>query len=173
MADIKLYFPKVLKYEGGFANDPNDHGGATNIGVTLSTFQSVGYDNNHDGHIDIEDLKLLTTDEAMAICKKGYWDSWKADFINNQSIAETLVEWIWGSGRWGIIIPQRLLGVPDDGLVGQHTLDAINGANQKWLHEKIRLAKLDFIANLIKTHPDQEKFRDGWIRRINEYVFID
>ena len=31
----------ILSWEGGFVNDPRDSGGATNKGVTLSTFQTV------------------------------------------------------------------------------------------------------------------------------------
>ncbi len=171
MADVKLYFPKVLKYEGGFVNDPTDRGGATNMGVTLSAYKSVGYDHDGDGDIDANDIKLLTKDDAMMVMKVGYWDRWRADSIKNQSVAETLVEWVWGSGKWGIVIPQRILGVTDDGRVGMQTINALNAANQKWLHEKIRLAKLQFIADLIKAHPEQVKFQNGWVRRINEYIF--
>jgi hypothetical protein len=34
-----------------------------------------------------------------------YWDKWKADKIENQSIANLLVDWVWTSGKWGIIFP--------------------------------------------------------------------
>ena len=41
MADFTLYLPKVLKWEGGFVDDPDDAGGATNMGVTISTLQAM------------------------------------------------------------------------------------------------------------------------------------
>lgn len=173
MAKIELYFPKVLKYEGGYVNDPTDMGGATNMGVTLATWRNMGCDKDGDGDIDANDIKLLSHGDAMNVMKKGYWDRWKADSIKNQSVAETLVEWVWGSGKWGIIIPQRILGVDADGIVGNKTIAAVNDANQKWLHEKIRLAKLKFIADLIKAKPEQVKFEKGWLRRINEYTYQD
>ncbi len=173
MAKIELYFPKVLKYEGGYVNDPTDTGGATNKGVTLSTWRQMGHDKDGDGDIDANDIKLLSNDDAMMVMKVGYWDRWRADSIKNQSVAETLVEWVWGSGKWGIVFPQRILGVTDDGRVGMQTIAAVNAANQKWLHEKIRLAKLQFIADLIKAHPEQERFKNGWVRRINEYIFTE
>lgn len=190
MADIKAYFLKTLKYEGGFVNDKIDKGGATNMGVTISTWKAMGYDKDNDGDIDVEDIKLLSKDDAMMVMKKGYWDRWKADSIINQSIAETLVEWVWGSGKWGIVIPQRILGLKEDGIVGSKTIEAVNNANQAELHEKIRLAKIKFIDNLVNksisdykiknpkaTEHDlllhtQKRFINGWKRRINEYVFI-
>jgi len=48
-------------------NDPADLGGATNKGVTLSTWQKQGYDKNGDGKIDVEDLKLITGWEIIKI----------------------------------------------------------------------------------------------------------
>lgn len=173
MANIHFYFPKVLRYEGGYVNDVIDRGSATNKGVTLATWRSLGYDKDGDGDIDANDVKLLSTDDAMMVLKVGYWDRWKADSIKNQSVAESLVEWVWGSGKWGIIIPQRILGVNTDGIVGLRTIKAVNDANPKWLHEKIREAKLKFISDLIKAHPEQIKFQRGWLRRINEFKYID
>ena len=39
MAKYDKLIPTVLKWEGGFVNHPSDPGGATNSGVTLSTFR--------------------------------------------------------------------------------------------------------------------------------------
>ena len=44
MANVDILLPFILKYEGGFVNDPADSGGATNKGVTIATWRSVGYD---------------------------------------------------------------------------------------------------------------------------------
>lgn len=39
MAEHKLA-PFILKWEGGFINDPDDLGGATNMGVTIGTYET-------------------------------------------------------------------------------------------------------------------------------------
>jgi len=43
MANIQQLVPILLKWEGGYANNPADLGGATNEGVTLSTWKQQGY----------------------------------------------------------------------------------------------------------------------------------
>jgi len=58
MANIQQLSPLILKWEGGYVNDPADLGGTTNKGVTLSTWKQQGYDKNGDGVIDVEDLTL-------------------------------------------------------------------------------------------------------------------
>ena len=52
MANVYKLAPWILKWEGGFVNDPADLGGATNMGVTIGTWKSCGYDK--DGRFDNE-----------------------------------------------------------------------------------------------------------------------
>ena len=155
-------------------NDPADAGGATNKGVTLTTWRQVGYDKNSDGMIDIEDLKLISDDDVLnRVLKPHYWDRWKADSINNQSVANILVDWVWASGIHGIKIPQKLLGVVDDGIVGDLTINALNKyhQSQKVLFQDIFTARVAFIDDICKRRPANEKFRKGWTNRLNDILF--
>lgn len=170
MANIEILAPKIAQWEGGYVNDINDKGGATNMGVTLSTWQQVGYDKNHDDHIDAMDIKLLTPEDFKFVLKK-YWDSWKADQIVNQSIANLLVDWVWGSGKWGIIQPQRLLGVTPDGIVGDQTIAALNKMDQANIFTQIFNARVKFLQQIVINDPSQNKFLRGWMSRLNSYTF--
>ena len=82
MANVNQLAPFILKWEGGFVNDPADLGGATNMGVTIGTWKSCGYDKDGDGDIDVDDLHLLTREDVVKrVLKPHYWDRWKADDI--------------------------------------------------------------------------------------------
>ena len=40
MANVNDLVPHILKFEGGFVDDPDELGGATNKGVTLKTYKA-------------------------------------------------------------------------------------------------------------------------------------
>ena len=171
MAKIEKIIPLIAKFEGGYVNDPKDKGGATNMGVTLATWKSVGYDKNFDGHIDEKDIKMLNHDDFKFVLKK-YWNNWKADKIENQSIANILVDWHYMSGKWAMIIPQRILGVTADGVIGPKTIEALNATNQEHLFNEIKSERVKFYENIVKNNPSQKRFLNGWMNRLNQFKYL-
>lgn len=167
MAKLEPLAKFILSYEGGFVNDPKDRGGATNKGVTIATWRAQGYDKNGDGRIDVKDLKLITDADAINLMRKNYWNRWKADQINDQAIANMLVDWAWSSGRHAIVIPQQMLGVTADGIVGPKTIEALNRTYAPTFFRQLRARRLRFIDNFIRNVPSQKRFEAGWYRRIN------
>ncbi len=168
MADIEKLLPIIVKWEGGYVNDKTDHGGSTNMGITLATWKAVGYDKDNDGDIDANDVKLLTMEDFKPVLKK-YWDRWQGDNIQNQSLANILVDWVWGSGSWGIKIPQRMLGLKEDGVVGSKTIAALNGVDAEKFHGALYNARLDFLDNIVLKDPTQSKFSKGWKNRMLDF----
>lgn len=173
MANVNQLAPFILKWEGGFVNDPADLGGATNMGVTIGAWKSCGYDKDGDGDIDVDDLRLLTREDVVnRVLKPHYWDRWKADDIKSQSVANILVDWVWASGAHGIKIPQRLLGVTVDGIVGPKTIAAVNARNPRELFDMIKIARFDFIEDICRKRPANNKFKRGWMNRINDIAYV-
>lgn len=167
MADNRKLIPKILKWEGGFANIPGDTGGATNKGITIATYRKA-----FGKERTIEDLKTITDVEWQYIYKTMFWDRWRADEIENQSIAELLVDWCWASGVYGIKLPQRVLGVKDDGIVGKKTLAAINDyPDQRELFDKLWNRRKKHFQDIAKN--GKEKFLKGWLNRLNDFKFSE
>jgi len=171
MADINKYFRKLISFEGGFVNNPKDRGKATNMGITLGTWKTMGYDKNHDGIIDFQDIELLTRDDVLAVLRKGFWDKWQADLINNQSIAEMLVDWTWASGKWGILWPQRLLGLKADGIVGNLSLASVNSISPSAFHANLLTTRISFVREICQRDPSQGIFLQGWLNRIQSFKY--
>lgn len=148
---IEKLAPIVAKWEGGYVNDPLDRGGATNMGVAVGAWKLLGYDKNGDGVINNADMKLLSKDDFKFVLRK-----------------------YWGSGKWGIVIPQRILGLTQDGVVGPKTLAKINEEIDKdaeALFDKIFAARMKFLDDIVKNNPSQKRFIKGWKNRLNDFKF--
>jgi lysozyme family protein len=169
MANVNILFPFILRWEGGFVNDPDDAGGATDKGVTIATWRQVGYDKNGDGNIDVNDLKLLSNGDVLnRVLKPHYRDRWKADQIRSRKLANLLVDRVWASGTYGVNIPQRIPGVPVDGLVGPKTLAALNARDPDELFDELYRERVDFLDRICRTRPQNRKFKNGWLNRLED-----
>lgn len=172
MADINVLVPLILKWEGGFVNDPDDLGGATNRGVTLATYTRYRKDRKRPVPT-ADDLKNLSCEEWTDILKTYYWDRWQADRIRDQSVANILVDWVWASGVYGIKIPQQILEVTADGIVGKNTLAALSSYQpQAELFGRIKQARFEYIDRICTSRPANRKFRKGWENRIRDFRYL-
>lgn len=211
MADINKIIPFFIKWESGlpvkyrslpvreqfemarqtaFANDPADSGGATMCGVTIGTFTSYRKKVGKPAPT-VADLKNITFDEWLDILRTLYWNRWKADQIKSQKIANILVDWVWGSGVYGIKIPQRALRLNPDGIVGPKTLATINNLDPNVLYKALYELRVDYFNDIIarsvaqyemkigRKATDKElkkytyvRFKIGWMNRLNDIINI-
>jgi lysozyme family protein len=79
MADFIKAISKVLHIEGGYVNDPDDKGGETKYGISKRSYPN-------------EDIKNLTLARAKMLYKRDFWDKVGGDLINDQQIADMLVD---------------------------------------------------------------------------------
>lgn len=146
MADITPMGAFIRRFEGGYANDPDDPGGHTMQGVTLATYEHYCRRRGYPRPTP-ERLRKITDAEWWDILRTLYWDRWQADHILNQSIAMLLVDWVWASGSPGIRIPQREL------------------------FDRIMQAREQFIDDICRHRPSSLKYRRGWLRRLHSITF--
>lgn len=59
----------VLKWEGGYVNNPNDKGGATNKGITQNTYNGWLRSKGQN----IKDVRNITDSEVKEIYYNNYW----------------------------------------------------------------------------------------------------
>lgn len=171
MADVRLLVPHILKWEGGWVNDPDDLGGATNKGVTYRTYK-LYCKRNGKPVPTIENLKKLTNREFTDILKSMYWDACRADEINSQSVANAIVDWGWHSGTSTAAKEvQKVLGVTADGIIGNVTLAAINSKSPLPLFGAIQQARKNYIERICLARPANKKFVRGWYNRINSLTY--
>lgn len=150
----------VLAHEGGYVNDPQDPGGATNRGITQGTYDLWRVDKS----LPVRSVKLITPAEVMAIYKRRYWDAVCGDQLP-AGLDYCLFDFAVNSGpRRAVTYLQRILGVPDDGKVGPVTLDAAEHVPAKDLIEGVCNLRLAFL----KKQPHFPRFGKGWSRRVAE-----
>jgi lysozyme family protein len=166
MADARLMIPFIKKWEGGYANDPDDKGGCTMMGVTIKVYQKYfGKDKT------CEDLKNITDEEWLEIFKDGYWKPWKADEIKNQSIAQLCVDMGWGSGpKTAIKKVQECLGCKPDGIVGPKTLAALNANPSSGVFRRLWVMRYQWLIEISKKG-NNKKFLRGWHNRLNDIKY--
>lgn len=156
----------VLKYEGGYTNHPKDPGGPTNLGVTLGEARRLGLDIDHDGDVDVIDIKLLTPADAGKVFKAGYWDVCLCDQL---PLGVDLTVFDYAVNSWprqaGKDL-QRCLGATYqgelDGIIGRRTLNAAASVDPVSLVNALIDRRLAFMQSL-STWPT---FGAGWANRL-------
>ena len=170
MANFNTYFPTLLKHEGGYVNDPDDSGGATNKGVTIAVFRKWrGYP------ASVQELKNLSDQEAGQIYKKLYWDKIYGDRIEDQSLAEIIFDHAVNAGVGSAVkILQRILnrkgaGLKVDGGFGPKTFNALNRQDSQDVYNQFLEARYDFYQRIVARKPKLKKFLKIWLNRLSSF----
>src|SRR5262245_35543928 len=175
MASLEQFFPHLLRFEGGFVNDPADPGGATNKGITLATFQR--YATALLGVAPtLENLRGLSDAQALRIYKTGYWDPLHADDIVDQPLAEILFDFNVNAGAAAVRVLQGALNdtgakpqLVADGVMGPGTLQALHGADPIGVYRIYKQRRIDYYRDLVARKPSLAKFLNGWLNRVNSF----
>ena len=149
----------VLVQEGGFVDNPNDPGGATNLGITKATLEKWRGET-----VSVDDVKALTREEAAEIYRAHYWNALHCDALPAGVDLVTFDMGVnAGPGRSARML-QKAVGAAQDGAIGPATLAATRAANASDVIRSITASRLAFYQGL----PTWGTFGKGWTRRANE-----
>lgn len=152
----------ALKEEGGYVDDPDDHGGATNHGVTQDTYDH--YRMNHG--LQIKDVHEIADHEVADIYESMYWiPAHCAELPPKLGICH--FDWAVNHGVHGAIETlQESVYVPADGVFGPQTRKAIEEEPEDETIKEYLLLRHEWYEAWVRKHPDQAKFLVGWCARV-------
>ena len=175
---------EIVRREGGYVNDPDDPGGATNFGVTIHTMRRLGLDLDRDGDIDPDDVKRLTRGQAIDIFIDHYFVRPRIGELP-VSLHATVFDMYVNAGGNAIKILQRLLtemGHPCtvDGALGPQSIGAAHAASDeapKHLVDAYGIARRNYYFRIADRRPASRKYartraggKGGWIKRAEEFI---
>ena len=184
MVSVREIAREIVVREGGYVNDPDDPGGATNYGVTIHTMRSLGLDLDGDGDVDARDVRALTRKQAEDIFVRDYFERPGIDGLPRPLQASVFDMYVNAGGN-AVRILQRLLrdmglGVSVDGAIGPQTRTAVSQAMEKapsHLVDAYGIARRNYYYAIGDKRPKSRKYakrrdggKGGWIVRAEEFI---
>jgi len=169
----------IIAREGGYVNDPDDPGGATNFGVTIHTMRGLGMDLTGDGKVTPKDVRRLSREQARDILVTRYFHAPRIARLPVEIQAQVFDMYV-NAGRGAVRILQRLLGnmghaVTVDGVIGAQTALASQKAQAQapdYFADAYAIERRNFYYRLADKRPASRKYarrndggKGGWILR--------
>jgi len=184
MRDVQSRAEEIVAREGGFVNDPDDPGGATNFGVTIGTMRRLGLDLTGDGQVSEADVRALSREQAVAIFLEHYYRRPGIAALP-EVLQPSVFDMYVNAGGNAVRILQRLLGemghdLAVDGVLGPQTIRAAQAAfaaAPDHLADAYGIARRSYYYALADRRPASRKYarrrdggKGGWILRAEEFI---
>lgn len=170
----------ILRHEGGYINDPDDPGGATNKGIAWNTWKAYA---QIDINVEptLENLKKLSNKDAEIIYRKRYWEPKGFCKLQNDKVGLMVYDWTITSGGAAKKIQELLNKEFAQKLtvtrrIDISTIDALNNIdNQQKLLEQIMEIRKSYYKNLAYKNGKAtalKKYLKGWLNRVDDCLGI-
>ena len=101
-----------------------------------------------------------------AFYKKEFWDKARLDEVVSQQIAnEIFVAGVNMGMKKAVMLAQKLVCVPADGVMGPKTLTAINKYDDAMFDEMYDILETDHYEMIIADNPSKRIYAKGWRNR--------
>ncbi|MEP4248622.1 holin-associated N-acetylmuramidase [Tateyamaria sp.] len=184
MQNVKEIAKEIVDREGGYVNDPDDPGGATNFGVTIHTMRRLGLDLDRDGDVDVADVKRLTRAQAVDIFVTHYFERPLIAELP-EPLHATVFDMYVNAGGNAVKILQRLVHEMGhvcvvDGALGPQSIGAVRAAfaaAPQHLVDAYGVARRNYYFCIADRRPASRKYartraggKGGWIKRAEEFI---
>lgn len=161
MSDFESIFQGIMLKEGGVSNDPADHGGRTQYGVSEAAHPAAWVDGK------------VTEAEAREIFLAKYviWPKFNLIPSSHSHLQEQLIDFGYNSGPGCAIRKlQTLLGVKGDGVLGTVSLDALSKSDPRVINNRLATSRALMIGKLVANDVSQVKFLVGLLDRALSFI---
>jgi lysozyme family protein len=182
--DVWHIAQEIVAREGGYVNDPDDLGGATNFGVTIHTMRRLGLDLTGDGRVTASDVKALTRKQALDIFVAHYFEK---PGIARLPVAlqASVFDMYVNAGSNAVKILQRLVSkmgfeCKADGVIGPMTLAAVQRAHDAarlYIADAYAIERRNYYFRIADKRAVSRKYarsraggKGGWIKRAEEFL---
>ena len=184
MRTVRDIAEEIVRREGGYVNDPDDPGGATNHGVTIHTMRRLGLDLNGDGRVTADDVRRLPRAQAVEIFIQHYFNAPRIAALP-EVLQASVFDMYVNAGSHAVKILQRLfnqmrIDVHVDGVIGPQTIDAARTAFEaapEHLADAYGIARRNYYYALADRRAPSRKYarrrdggKGGWILRAEEFI---
>lgn len=161
---MRIMREHILPNEGGYVNDPADHGGETNFGLTRRKYVDWKKKNQEPGETDMHEVPAS---HLYAIYYRDYWKPVRGDELD-YNLAAHMFDWGINSGPARAIKHlQRILGLPETGKFDDVLMDKVYKSDQDMLAEQLSQSRLKFISDGVASGKINKKFKGGLDERVN------
>ena len=172
----KEMFDRLMTWEGGYSNHPNDAGGKTLYGIAYNAsptaFDQVFklWDNGKNPTAALE--------FAKSHYEKNYFNACSANKINDSHLAEQVFDIAvnMGVGRAVRMLQDSVNNIMGkdtlkvDGVLGPKSQEMINALNVIQLNNELVEERVNFYNRLVTMKPKNKVFLKGWLRRANSFL---
>ena len=184
MPSVRQIAEEIVAREGGFVNDPDDPGGATNFGVTIHTMRRLGLDLTGDGIVGVADVRSLSREQAVDIFITHYFQRPRIAEMPG-ALQPSLFDMYVNAGGNAVKILQRLLrdmgfDIGVDGAIGPQTIGAAQKAaspDAVAFRDAYGVARRNYYFRLADRRVASRKYartraggKGGWIKRAEEFL---
>ncbi|WP_432448008.1 holin-associated N-acetylmuramidase [Aliiroseovarius marinus] len=184
MQSVTQIADQIVAREGGYVNDPDDPGGATNFGVTIHTMRRLGMDLTGDGKVTPADVKRLTRAQARDIFLRHYYHKPRIGDLPEPLQASVFDMYVNAGGN-AVRLLQKLFAkmgfeLSQDGAIGPQTIGIAHAAMRlapDHLVDAYGIERRNYYYRLADRRRASRKYarrrsggKGGWIIRAEEFM---